>query len=37
MTGTPAGTGAEAGEFLKPGDRVDVTIAPLGTLTTFIV
>lgn len=37
MTGTPAGTGAEAGEFLKPGDRVDVSIDGIGRLTTHVV
>lgn len=37
MTGTPAGTGAENGEFLKPGDCVAITIEGLGTLTTQIV
>ncbi len=32
MTGTPAGVGFEAGEFLKPGDRVAVSIGTLGIL-----
>lgn len=33
MTGTPAGTGAESGAFLQPGDRVRIEIDGLGTLT----
>lgn len=37
MTGTPAGTGAESGEFLTPGDRIDVSIDGIGRLTTHIV
>jgi 2-keto-4-pentenoate hydratase/2-oxohepta-3-ene-1,7-dioic acid hydratase in catechol pathway len=36
MTGTPAGAGAETGEFLRPGDRVTVSIEGLGSLTTCI-
>ena len=36
-TGTPAGVGAATGKLLKPGDRVDITISGLGTLTTYIV
>jgi len=32
LTGTPAGTGAEIGEFLKPGDVVRIQIAELGVL-----
>ena len=36
MTGTPAGTGAESGEFLNPGDQVTVSIEGLGDLTTQI-
>jgi 2-keto-4-pentenoate hydratase/2-oxohepta-3-ene-1,7-dioic acid hydratase in catechol pathway len=31
-TGTPAGVGAAAGTFLQPGDRVDITISGIGTL-----
>ena len=33
-TGTPAGTGAERGEFLKPGDVVEIEIEGIGTLRT---
>lgn len=33
-TGTPAGTGAERNEFLKPGDVVTIEIEGIGTLTT---
>ncbi len=36
FTGTPAGAGAETGEFLAPGDRVSVTVEPIGTLETII-
>jgi 2-keto-4-pentenoate hydratase/2-oxohepta-3-ene-1,7-dioic acid hydratase in catechol pathway len=36
MTGTPAGAGAETGEFLKPGDRVAVSVGTLGTVVTSI-
>ncbi len=32
LTGTPAGTGAESGEFLKSGDVVRIQIAELGEL-----
>jgi len=32
LTGTPAGTGAEVGEFLKPGDVVRIQIGDLGEL-----
>jgi 2-keto-4-pentenoate hydratase/2-oxohepta-3-ene-1,7-dioic acid hydratase in catechol pathway len=35
-TGTPAGTGAERGEFLKPGDVVEIEIEGIGTLRTPI-
>ncbi len=35
-TGTPAGTGAERGEFLKPGDVVEIELEGVGTLTTPI-
>ncbi|MFO0889655.1 MAG: fumarylacetoacetate hydrolase family protein [Isosphaeraceae bacterium] len=31
-TGTPAGVGSASGTFLKPGDLVRATIAPIGTL-----
>lgn len=37
MTGTPAGVGAALGKLLAPGDRVDITIDGIGTLTTYIV
>jgi 2-keto-4-pentenoate hydratase/2-oxohepta-3-ene-1,7-dioic acid hydratase in catechol pathway len=33
-TGTPAGTGAERGKFLKPGDVVTIEVEKIGTLTT---
>ena len=33
-TGTPAGTGAERREFLKPGDVVEIELEGVGTLTT---
>lgn len=38
-SGSPPGVaaGMKSPEWLKPGDRVDATIAELGTLTTFIV
>ena len=32
FTGTPAGVGAARKEFLKPGDKVDATVAGIGTL-----
>ena len=35
-TGTPAGTGAERREFLKPGDVVEIELEGVGTLTTPI-
>ena len=31
-TGTPAGVGSSTGTFLKPGDIVRATIAPIGML-----
>jgi 2-keto-4-pentenoate hydratase/2-oxohepta-3-ene-1,7-dioic acid hydratase in catechol pathway len=34
LTGTPAGTGQERQQFLKPGDVVTVEIEGIGTLTT---
>jgi 2-keto-4-pentenoate hydratase/2-oxohepta-3-ene-1,7-dioic acid hydratase in catechol pathway len=37
LTGTPAGVGAETGEFLKPGDTVRIEIEMLGHLVTRIV
>jgi 2-keto-4-pentenoate hydratase/2-oxohepta-3-ene-1,7-dioic acid hydratase in catechol pathway len=36
LTGTPAGTGAESGEFLKPGDVVKIWIEGIGELTNRI-
>lgn len=33
LTGTPAGTGAESGEFLKPGDVVTAWVESIGELT----
>ena len=35
-TGTPAGVGAADGRYLKAGDRIDITISGIGTLTTTI-
>lgn len=36
-TGTPAGVGAHTGgRFLKEGDRVDITVSEVGTLTHYI-
>jgi 2-keto-4-pentenoate hydratase/2-oxohepta-3-ene-1,7-dioic acid hydratase in catechol pathway len=35
-TGTPSGTGAERGEFLKPGDVVTIELEGVGTLVTPI-
>lgn len=35
LTGTPSGVGATTGKFLSSGDRLDVTITGLGTLTNF--
>lgn len=37
LTGTPAGVGAEVGEFLKAGDVMKVWIDGLGELETYIV
>lgn len=37
LTGTPAGVGAALGKLLAPGDRVDVSIEGIGSLTTYIV
>lgn len=37
LTGTPAGVGAETGEYLKRGDRVRVTIDGIGTIENRIV
>lgn len=37
FTGTPAGAGAETGEFMKPGDTVTVWVEKIGYLTTKIV
>jgi 2-keto-4-pentenoate hydratase/2-oxohepta-3-ene-1,7-dioic acid hydratase in catechol pathway len=31
-TGTPAGVGAAKGLFLKPGDKIEGQIGPIGTL-----
>jgi 2-keto-4-pentenoate hydratase/2-oxohepta-3-ene-1,7-dioic acid hydratase in catechol pathway len=33
MTGTPAGVGAETGEFLSPGQQVRMWIEGIGELT----
>ena len=37
LTGTPAGTGAESGEFLKSGDVVKVWIEGIGEFSNRIV
>lgn len=37
LTGTPAGVGAETGEYLQRGDRVRVTIDGIGTIENRIV
>lgn len=37
FTGTPAGAGAETGDFMKPGDSVTVWIEKLGEITTHVV
>ncbi len=37
LTGTPGGTGAERGEFLKPGDTVKAWIEHIGELVTYII
>ncbi|TDD96421.1 fumarylacetoacetate hydrolase family protein [Actinomadura rubrisoli] len=36
LTGTPSGVGAASGEFLAPGDVMEVSIAGLGTLTNSV-
>ena len=36
LTGTPAGVGVPKGTFLNPGDRIDATIAGIGTLSVEI-
>jgi 2-keto-4-pentenoate hydratase/2-oxohepta-3-ene-1,7-dioic acid hydratase in catechol pathway len=36
-TGTPSGVGAASGMFLRPGDLVRATIAPIGTLENPVV
>jgi 2-keto-4-pentenoate hydratase/2-oxohepta-3-ene-1,7-dioic acid hydratase in catechol pathway len=33
LTGTPAGVGAGRGEFLQAGDRLDLWVEGIGTLT----
>ena len=33
-TGTPAGVGNTTGTYLKPGDRMEGSIATIGTLST---
>jgi 2-keto-4-pentenoate hydratase/2-oxohepta-3-ene-1,7-dioic acid hydratase in catechol pathway len=35
-TGTPAGVGNSTGTYLKPGDRMEGSIAAIGTLTTSV-
>lgn len=36
MTGTPGGAGAETGQFLKPGDMVEVSVEGIGAVVTPI-
>ena len=36
LTGTPAGTGAESGEFLSPGDVIRASIERIGELTVVL-
>ena len=36
LTGTPAGVGVPKGTFLNPGDKIDATIAGIGTLSVEI-
>jgi 2,4-didehydro-3-deoxy-L-rhamnonate hydrolase len=36
-TGTPAGVGNATGEYLRPGQRIEATIAGIGTLVTTMV
>jgi 2-keto-4-pentenoate hydratase/2-oxohepta-3-ene-1,7-dioic acid hydratase in catechol pathway len=36
LTGTPAGTGAESGEFLKSGDVIKIWIEGIGAFTNKI-
>lgn len=35
-TGTPAGVCLSSGKFLSPGDKIDITITGLGTLSNVI-
>lgn len=37
LTGTPAGVGAPKGTFLKPGDRVRVSVEGVGTIENLVV
>ncbi|MDJ0787179.1 MAG: fumarylacetoacetate hydrolase family protein [Myxococcota bacterium] len=37
LTGSPAGVGVFRGTFLKPGDRVELSAAPIGTLRNPVV
>lgn len=36
-TGTPSGVGSASGTFLKPGDRLEASIASIGTLSSPVV
>jgi 2,4-didehydro-3-deoxy-L-rhamnonate hydrolase len=35
-TGTPAGVGDAKGDYLKPGDRIEASIRPIGTLVSTV-
>jgi 2-keto-4-pentenoate hydratase/2-oxohepta-3-ene-1,7-dioic acid hydratase in catechol pathway len=37
LTGSPAGIGALSKRWLRPGDRVDVTVSAVGTLSNPVV
>lgn len=37
LTGTPAGTGQDRGEFLQPGDRVQVAVGPVLPLDSTVI
>ncbi len=37
LTGTPGGVGAESGQFLKPGDTVEVSVDGIGAVVTPIL
>lgn len=37
LTGTPAGTGQDRNDFLRPGDRIRIQIGPILPLTTTVI